>query len=203
MIWQSLPTTPFENSNKMETGATPVLHRQARSSCVVRLHCSGLANQQRAEFSIRLAARTLCAWGATFLLAGAVHAATRFPNFQSLTSGPHQIRLLPGQRDFVFTMYGTPGDLDSLRQLVAAMREHGLGNGFDPGPAPRPSTKALFDYLATVGWPVMCYPGCADMQIKGGRCVLTREDETALAAMDNAGVFTAVQLGEWDMRQTG
>ncbi|MCL4790350.1 MAG: hypothetical protein KJ070_26800, partial [Verrucomicrobia bacterium] len=127
----------------------------------------------------------------------AVQGAARLPDYASLASGPHQIRLLPGHRDVVFTMYGTPGDLDSLKRLVAVMREQGLGNGFDPGPAPRPSTKPLFDFLATVGWPVVCYPGCADMQINGGRCVLTREDETALVAMDKADVFTAVQLGEW------
>ena len=77
------------------------------------------------------------------------------------------------------------------------MRQQNLGNGFDPGPAARAASKPLFDYLATVGWPVIAYPGCADMQIKGGRCVLGREDEAALAALDRAGVFSAVQLGEW------
>ncbi len=124
-------------------------------------------------------------------------AATSFPNYPILESGAHQNRLFPGQREFVFAMYGTPGELSPLRQLVAVMRERELGNGFDPGPAPRPNAKPLFDYLATVGWPVICYPGCADMQIKGGRCVLGREDEASLAAMDQAGVFTAIQLGEW------
>ncbi|MCL5097215.1 MAG: hypothetical protein M1608_06770 [Candidatus Omnitrophica bacterium] len=44
---------------------------------------------------------------------------------------------------------------------------------------------------------MMCYPGGPDMQVKGGRCVLTKEDESALAALDRAGVFSAVQLGEW------
>ena len=131
------------------------------------------------------------------LLAVAAQAAGSFPNYRSLTNSPHQLRLLPGQREFVFTLYGAPGELDSLKRVVSVMRERGLGNGFDPGPTPRPSTKPIFDYLATVGWPVMCYPGCADMQIKGGNCVLKREDEAALAAMDQAGVFTAVQLGEW------
>jgi hypothetical protein len=94
-------------------------------------------------------------------------------------------------------MYGTPGELEALRQLVGVMREQKLGNGFDPGPGPQPNSKPIFDYLATVGWPVMCYPGCADMQVKGGRCVLGPENEAALAAMDRAQVFTAVQFGEW------
>jgi len=108
-----------------------------------------------------------------------------------------QVRPLPGHPQFVFTMYGTPGELGVLKQLVAAMKENGLGNGFDPGPTPGPNTRAMFEYLAEIGWPVMCYPGGADMQIKGGRCVLGAENATALEPMDRAGVFTAVQLGEW------
>jgi hypothetical protein len=108
-----------------------------------------------------------------------------------------QVQPLPGQRAVVFTMYGTSGELETLKQLVQVMRDQHLGNGFDPGPTPAPATKPVFDYLATVGWPVMCYPGCADMQIKGGRCVLGPQNAEALAAMDQTGAFTAVQLGEW------
>ena len=104
---------------------------------------------------------------------------------------------LPGHAGFVFTMYGVPGRLESVQQLVQVMRERQLGNGFDPGPTPHRHSKAIFDYLAGVGWPVVCYPGCADMQVKGGRCVLGPENAAALAAMDRAGLFTAVQLGEW------
>lgn len=119
-----------------------------------------------------------------------------FPDFATLTNGVQQVRPLPGQREFVFSMYGTPGELARLRELVAVMREQHLGNGFDPGPAPLPHTKPIFDYLASIGWPVVCYPG-GDMQVKGGRGAMGRENEAALAAMDGAGVFTAVQLGEW------
>jgi hypothetical protein len=108
-----------------------------------------------------------------------------------------QVKPLPGQSAFVFTLYGAPGELEQLKQLVQVMQEQHLGNGFDPGPTPNPASKSIFDYLATVSWPVMCYPGCADMQIKGGRCVLGPENEAALAATDRAGVFTALQLGEW------
>jgi hypothetical protein len=108
-----------------------------------------------------------------------------------------QIRALPGHPAFVFTTYGVPGELAPLKQLVQVMRDQQLGNGFDPGPTPRRETKPIFDYLAGVGWPVICYPGHADMQVKGGRSVLSPENQAALAAMDNAGLFTAVQLGEW------
>lgn len=119
-----------------------------------------------------------------------------FPDFPTLARGAQQVRLLPGQREFVFTLYGAPGELEKIQQLVTVMREQHLGNGFDPGPTPLPNTKPIFDYLATVGWPVICYPG-GDMQVKGGRGALGRESEAALVNMDRAGVFTAVQLGEW------
>lgn len=119
-----------------------------------------------------------------------------FPEFEALAGGAQKVRLLPGQKDFVFTLYGAPGDLKQIRELVTVLRAEHLGNGFDPGPTPLPSTQPIFDYLATVGWPVICYPG-GDMQIKGGRGPMGREHELALAAMDSAGVFTAVQLGEW------
>ncbi len=118
-------------------------------------------------------------------------------DFASPLPANFQVQLLPGQRAFVFTLYGAPAELEPLKELVQVMRDQQLGNGFDPGPTPNPTTKPIFDYLASVGWPVMCYPGCADMQIKGGRCVLGPENEAALAAMDRAGVFTAIQLGEW------
>ena len=108
-----------------------------------------------------------------------------------------QVRPLPGHSEYVFSMYGVPAELETLKQLVKTMRQRQLGNGFDPGPSPHPNAKPIFDYLAGVGWPVVCYPGCADMQIKGGRCVLGPANEAVLAAMDRAGLFTAVQLGEW------
>ena len=122
-------------------------------------------------------------------LAGAVDFSRKVPaNFQ--------VQLLPGQHGVVFSMYGAPGEMDKLRQLVQVMREQKLGNGFDPGPSPNSNTKPLFDYLATVGWPVISYSG-GEMQIKGGRSVFGPEHEAALATMDQAGVFTALQLGEW------
>jgi hypothetical protein len=119
-----------------------------------------------------------------------------FPDYGTLAGGAQLVRPLPGQPGIVFTMYGAPAELDKVRQLVEVMREQKLGNGFDPGPGPHPTAKPIFDYLATVGWPVMCYPG-GDMQVKGGRGALGRENEASLAAMDRAGVFSAVQLGEW------
>lgn len=120
----------------------------------------------------------------------------RFPDYASLASGPLRVEALPGQPGFVFTLYGAPGELKQVRELVTVMRDQHLGNGFDPAPGPHPNTRPIFEYLAQVGWPAVCYSG-GEMQIKGGRAVLGPEHEAALAPMDRAGVFTAVQLGEW------
>jgi acetyl esterase/lipase len=123
-------------------------------------------------------------------------AAITFPSFQKLAAGAQQVRLLPGQNGFVFNMYGAPGELDKVEQLVEVMHRQQLGNGFDPGPSPRPDPTALIDYLAKLAWPVVFYSG-GEMQIKDGRAVFGHEMETALAPMDRTGVFNAYQLGEW------
>ena len=123
--------------------------------------------------------------------------AETLPDYSGLTAGVWKIRNLPGRDAFTFTIYGTPGELDRLKQLVDVMKKENLGNGFDPGPSSRADSKPLFDYLATVGWPVICYPGYADMQIAGGRCIITEQDIAALESMDRSGVFAAIQLGEW------
>lgn len=118
------------------------------------------------------------------------------PGYEALAGGPWRVRPLPGH-PFTFTMYGCPGDLKPLRELVTVMRDKGLGNGFDPGPPARAESKPLFEYLATVGWSVICYPGWSDMQIKEGRSRLSDADEAAMRILDRAGVFSGIQLGEW------
>lgn len=105
--------------------------------------------------------------------------------------------LLPGQDGFVFTMYSCPGDLKGLRELVGVMQAEGLGNGFDPGPAAGAASAEAFDYLATLGWPVLAYPAAPDMQVIDGTNILTDEDEAVLQRFDAGGEFLAVQLGEW------
>jgi hypothetical protein len=139
------------------------------------------------HWALLLVIQSAAANDADFLLTG----------YERISAGAWQVRVLPGHGEFVFAMYGTPGEAHQLEELVTTMREQNLGNGFDPGLAARSHSKPLLEYLATVGWPVITYPGCADMQIKGGRCVLSQDDEAALAALDQAGVFNAVQLGEW------
>ncbi len=135
-----------------------------------------------------IAALSLAVWTAT------VNAATH-QVFRADVGPP---RLLPGQSGFVFTLYGCPDQLDSLKEVVAVMRDRHVGNGFDPGPSAVASSRPLFEYLATVGWPVICYPPDGGrMQVKGGTSVLSTADEEALRILDRAGVFTAIQLGEW------
>jgi hypothetical protein len=130
------------------------------------------------------------------LTAGIADGEPRFPDSAAMTSGPLQVRTLPGHSEFIFSMYGAPGDLEKLRQLVSVMKEQKLGNGFDPLAGLNPDSRPIFDYAATVGWPAVYYSG-AEMQIQGGRSVFGKEHAIAISAMDRAGIFSAVQIGEW------
>ena len=146
---------------------------------------------------IALQGSTLPSPGGDSVASPAAPGYARFPAYSVMAAGSWQLRPLPGRQEFTFTMYGCPGNLDELKQLVNVMREKGLGNGFDPAPAARASSRPLLEYLATVGWPIICYPGWSDMQVKQGRCRLRDEDEDAMKVLDRAGVFSAIQLGEW------
>ncbi len=116
-------------------------------------------------------------------------------NFRADLPAP---RLLPGQNDFVFTLYGAPGDPEQLKQVVEVMLARHLGNGFDPGPAAVAASRPALEYLSGVGWPVILYPPDGGrMQVRGGTSVLSSADEEAVRVLDRAGVFNAIQLGEW------
>jgi len=122
----------------------------------------------------------------------------RFAEYSKLSNSPWRIQLLPGHNEYVFSMYGCPGQLEPLKELIKVMREKGLGNGFDPGPFGSAKSKSLFEYLATVGWPIVSYPPYyGEFQVKDGRARLSDEDEQALEILDKTGVFNALQLGEW------
>lgn len=122
--------------------------------------------------------------------------APAYLSYPSMTNGPQRVQLLPGQDGVVFTLYGAPGELAPLKEVVEVMRREHLGNGFDPGPGLSPNTPAINSYLTTLGWPLMLYSG-ADMQINGGRALFGRAQEDVLRPLDQAGIFTAYQLGEW------
>ncbi len=108
------------------------------------------------------------------------------------------LRLLPGEDQVVFTLYGCPSDPEVLRSLVAFMNESGLGRGFDPGPTAVAASEPLIAYLAEIGWPAIFYPPDGGrMQVKGGTSVVGEDDEKTLRLMDRTGTFSAIQLGEW------
>lgn len=105
--------------------------------------------------------------------------------------------LLPGQDGVVFTMYSLPADVEGIKELVGVMKAEGLGNGFDPGPPAGAASGPAFDYLSTLGWPVLAYPAAPDMQVIDGTNILSDADEAVLQRFDDGGSFLAIQLGEW------
>jgi hypothetical protein len=111
---------------------------------------------------------------------------------------PPESRLLPGTGTFHFSLYGAPGDPKELESLVQVLKERQVASGFDPGPAASAASRPAFEYLARLGWPVILYPPDGGrMQVQGSTSYLKREDELAVRILDEAGVFNAIQLGEW------
>lgn len=76
------------------------------------------------------------------------------PSYETLSGSRMRVQLLPGHKDFTFSIYGTPGPLDQLEELVETMQREKLGNGFDPGPGVGPSRRRHYEYLRDIGWPV-------------------------------------------------
>jgi len=107
-------------------------------------------------------------------------------------------RLLPGSTNFHFSLYASPSDPAELASLLRALEAKGLANALDPGPSAVAGSRAAFEVLARRGWPVILYPPDGGrMQLEGGTSVLNAEDEAAVRVLDGAGVFNAIQLGEW------
>lgn len=146
--------------------------------------------------------RTLLGVAASFVMAGAVlapaptHAAATAPTFEALNQGPLRLRPMPGTQGFSFSLYGAPGDLNSVRELTGVLQREHLANAWDPGPGPGPGSEAVMEFLARLRWPVVFYSG-GEMQIMGGRAVFGEEQRKRVRPLDDAGVFNAYQLGEW------
>lgn len=87
-----------------------------------------------------------------------------------------RLKHLTGQPGAVFTLYGCPGNLEEVKHLVVHMKEIGLGNGFDPGPATVAANADLYRYFAQINWPVVGYPPYSgEFQVKHGRSQLRGE----------------------------
>lgn len=107
-------------------------------------------------------------------------------------------RLLPGSTQFHFSLYSLPGEVAELDSLVTVLRDRHLASAFDPGPSAAAASRPTLEYLAKLGWPVILYPPDGGrMQVQGGTSVLREADEDAVRLLDSAGVFNAIQLGEW------
>ncbi|MBI1318611.1 MAG: hypothetical protein GC168_06645 [Candidatus Hydrogenedens sp.] len=109
----------------------------------------------------------------------------------------HAPILLPHADEFVFTLYGAPGEVERLESLMDFLEARGLANGFDPGPAASAGSAEALAAIASRGWPCISYPPFGDFQVKNGRAELTDADEAAVAVFDTAQVFQGIQLGEW------
>lgn len=107
-------------------------------------------------------------------------------------------RLLPGQETLVFSFYGAPADPAELATLTEVLQRERLANGFDLAPAPHIEAAPTFRFLVQQRWPVVSLPPFyGEFQVAGSRSRLDDAQEGLLATLDQAGVFNALQLGEW------
>ncbi len=117
------------------------------------------------------------------------------PVFRQTAPAP---RLLPGSTNVHFSIYGGPSEPRELESFLEALERFGLADAMDPGPAASAGSRAAFEVLARRRWPVILYPPDGGrMQLEGGTSVLSADDEAAVRVLDGAGVFNAIQLGEW------
>ena len=108
------------------------------------------------------------------------------------------LRLLPGSTNFHFSIYGGPSEPRELESFLKALETLGLANALDPGPSATAGSRGAFEVLARRRWPVILYPPDGGrMQLEGSTSVLSADDEAAVRVLDDAGVFNAIQLGEW------
>lgn len=120
------------------------------------------------------------------------------PAVRALDRIPPSPRLLPGSSQFHFSLYSVPSDVSELTSLVEVLRSQSLASAFDPGPSASATSRPVMEYLARLGWPVVLYPPDGGrMQVQGGTSFLSAADEEAVRLLDQAGVFNAIQLGEW------
>jgi hypothetical protein len=125
---------------------------------------------------------------------GPAPAAVR-PAFRQTAPEP---RWLPGSTNVHFAIYGGPSEPRELESFLGALERLGLADAMDPGPSASAGSRAAFEVLARRRWPVILYPPDGGrMQLEGGTSLLSAEDEAAVRILDGAGVFTAIQLGEW------
>lgn len=120
------------------------------------------------------------------------------PRFRTFDASPPEPPLLPGSDVFHFSLYGAPSDPVELESLVGVLKARHLASAFDPGPAATAASAPAIDLLVRLGWPVVLYPPDGGrMQVRGGTSVLSGADEEVVRRLDRAGVFAAIQLGEW------
>ena len=95
----------------------------------------------------------------------------------------------------LMTLYTSGGEtLQQYQQMTSAMQTNapaGLADAFDPGPSWGIWNEPQWQWLASNGFPSTTYSAIFLTQ------PLSSDDLTLLSVFDNAGLFTAVQFGEW------
>lgn len=103
--------------------------------------------------------------------------------------------LLPGASNFTMTIYGAPSAPADLEALIQFMKNAGMGQGLDPGPAP---TRQNLAVLAKSNFTFTSVYPAADFEVPSGGGPYLWSSET-LAGLNrlNEKMFVTVSFGEY------
>jgi hypothetical protein len=125
---------------------------------------------------------------------------------------PHMLpRPRGGTHEFTFSLYGAAngasgGTNDCInnhgcwQRITSGMRKLGVANGLDPMSfEPMALNAATWRSVAALGWPVSLGPlqQAACFQVPGCENNMTTMQYGRLAILDEANVYSEIQLGEW------
>lgn len=108
---------------------------------------------------------------------------------------PWRVHYVTNSSKPIMTMYTSGGEtVAQYQDLVHTMANNppkGLGNAFDPGPSFGSYNRPQWQWLADHGYPTLPY--CVPFRTDA----ISTSDESLLKIMDNVGLFTSIQFGEW------
>ena len=108
---------------------------------------------------------------------------------------PWRVHYVTNSSKSIITMYTSGGEtLAQYQDLVHAMATNapkGLANAFDPGPSFGSYNRPQWQWLADHGYPTLPY------SVPFRTAAISTNDESLLKLLDNVGLFTSIQFGEW------
>jgi hypothetical protein len=119
-------------------------------------------------------------------------------DYANLEQRGWQPLLLPGMHAVGFAHYGLPADPSLYGPYTLMLKAHDLANMYDTGPAITSTSPDFFNLLARERFGVIPWYGWSYFQVGNSPSPLTNEVLGKLRPLEESGVFSAMEFGEWD-----